>query len=159
MNTGLHKASDLLFVELLSSLLLSSIPSSIVIPKSNIMELIHFLKGVSSPEHNVLYLAFFKIAHFTAWAVNYYLYTPIDRVSKLKLFLLQATVQVGFTLLGVNRVIAGTLLSSIPAFYFVQPTLVNLQATTYSVLLAFSCIWISSVLSCWSANINAKEAR
>ncbi|PCK30876.1 hypothetical protein [Pseudoalteromonas piscicida] len=89
------------------------------------------------------------VLHFFIWGANRFLYSPIEEVSIVKKRILHLSEQVGYSLLGLYRTLAGTLpMVFVPAL-IAEPTIENFQQSTLMLFLSAGSLFIACVLSSW----------
>ena len=126
-----------------------------MIRNSGIDGLISFLKSMTPPDYLVYFFAGLAITHFIIWRFNKFFYSPIDAVSTFKHRLHQISDQVGFSLLGIYRVIAGAIFVALPPIMLVEPTLQNGIYLLVCFTLGVSCVALSCWLSYWQHKTGA----
>ncbi|SFB90246.1 hypothetical protein [Pseudoalteromonas denitrificans] len=140
-----------IFREIICSLLLGGIPCILMLQDSGVVGLVIFLKSMVPPNVLSYYLCFLVLSHFIFWFLNCYFYSPINSISQLKTRLHQISDQIGFSLIGVYRVIAGALLIAPPSMVIVEPTFNNFIFLGACYFLSISSIAISCYLSYWQS--------
>lgn len=85
--------------------------------------------------------------HFTAWALNYFWIKPTDSIDAAFNRANELSEQVGFSLLGLYRAIAGAILVIAPSIVVSEPTQNNVIFLLGSYFFAACCIWVCCILS------------
>ncbi|WP_105212924.1 hypothetical protein [Pseudoalteromonas sp. T1lg22] len=147
----------LLFNECISAIILGSVPCTIVMYFDGIEALISFLKSITPPNIITYYFLFLVAVHFLIWGINRYFYSPNAKVTKLKRRLHQISEQVGFSLLGMYRVLAGSLFTVALSSTLAEPTIETLNWTYKSALLSLASLMTAYILSGWQIKTAARK--
>lgn len=143
------KQNSTIFTEAICSILLGSVPCAIVVYTSGIESLISFLRSLTPPSAIVYYFMVLLLLHFFIWGANRFLYSPIEEVSIVKKRVLHLSDQVGYSLLGLYRTLAGALpMVFVPAL-IVEPTIENFQQSVLTIFLSAGSLFVACILSSW----------
>lgn len=145
---------DDVFSEIMSILILGSVPAAIVTLRHDVDTLFEFMSESVPPDEVVFYFAALTIFHFLVWAVGKYVYQPSESARRIVNLVHKVSDQVGFALLGLYSVITGILIFAVAPILLVEPTMNNL-VPVLSVL-----FWCGSfTIMCFGLSFTQKKTR
>jgi hypothetical protein len=109
--------------------------------------LLVFFKGLVPPDIVVWFFLALMLIHFLAWALNYFWIKPTDSMDAMFNRANELSEQVGFSLLGLYRAIAGAILVIAPSIVASEPTRNNAILLMGSYFFVACCIWVCCMLS------------
>lgn len=141
------QATSFLLREALCSLILGAIPCTLIAITSSVEALLAFFRGLVPPDIVVWFFLVLMLIHFAVWTLNYFWIKPTDNIDAAFNSANELSEQIGFSLLGLYRAVAGAILVIAPSIMVSEPTQNNLILLGVSYFFAACCIWACCMLS------------
>lgn len=147
-----------IFREAMCSLILGSLPCVLIILDGGVEALNLFLKRLMPTSIIFRFLVSLVIVHIISWwYVNNRRRKQNNIVGRGILKLYEITDQIGFSLLGVYRVIAGVLPVVTLAAFFVEPSAEYLRLVLLYSFVALCIIYMCCILSVWKSRTSIND--
>ena len=135
------------FVESISSLIVGGVPCALIVHFLGVDALFEYVRSLTPPDVVTYYFGILTLTHIAIWAIIKYLLQTEDTSKAILSKLHIISYNVGFTLTGIYRVLAGAMLVYLAPILYVEPTSSNIPIASFGYYFAIACLLMCCVLS------------
>ncbi|MBW8190519.1 hypothetical protein K0504_05670 [Neiella marina] len=150
---------DLIFKEVLCAIILGSIPCFLIVQASGVDGLITFLEGIQPPDVIVWFFGALFVIHILLSGLAYFFYFPDLSIASFVRFIYGLSEQVGFSLQGVYRSMAGAIFFVAPPLLASEFNLASSVGTAVALTFAIACIFACTAFTFAQRSIAARVGR
>lgn len=145
--------------EVYSSIIVGSITCTLVVLSTDIETLHQYVRSLMPPGVVVYYLAALSVLSFVVKWIRHFFIRCRFLPQRFTQELYAVSQQVGSSLIGLYRALAGSLLVVVPSIVYVDPAPETYFYALSALLFSFACIAVCCALSVWQEEIVPSKYR